>query len=211
MKPNFWVLPHKLMRYRQEAYTFLKRIQQQIKLCEYDQEYQEMMLVDHFILRLHLKSTQKARLREGRALIIASVLKGAETDKAITRQVVAIHAPTKTIITHSIKTKAWKNEVSVVQITRQDNVQQWVKHAESARKSATLHVHVFQAEKRMDMKISKKLPWYKREKDKKWQNIIYGHATKQQCWWIYQWHVFSCDGKKTLTEKSFLIVQKRQT
>ena len=34
------------------------------ELCEYDHEFEETILIDHFIFGLHLKSTQKAPLRE---------------------------------------------------------------------------------------------------------------------------------------------------
>lgn len=61
LRSNFQVLWHKLMRYQQEAnemvHAFLKGLQQQIKLCEYEHEF-ETMLVDLFICRINFKSTQ---------------------------------------------------------------------------------------------------------------------------------------------------------
>ena len=93
MKPrsNFRVFRHEVTRGTRAP----KKTDHQIKLFEYDHEFEETMLMDHFIFGLHLKSTQKALLKEGRDLTIASALKVAETDKATVKQMDAICVPLK--------------------------------------------------------------------------------------------------------------------
>ena len=86
-----------------------KRLQQQIKLCEYDHEFDETMFVDHFMFRLHLESMQESLSKEGRDLTIVSTLKVTETEEAATRQLEAIHTSTETATMHMIRNKNTRN------------------------------------------------------------------------------------------------------
>lgn len=63
------------------------------------------MLVNHFIFGINLKSKQKALLKEGNDLMIASALKVAEMNEAMTRQLEAIRAQAETMTMYAIKNK----------------------------------------------------------------------------------------------------------
>lgn len=75
------------------AHVFLKKPRQIIKQCEYNSIVEETNLVDLFIFEMHLKSTPKSLVKEGKDLTIVLALDIAETGEAINKQMEAIHIP----------------------------------------------------------------------------------------------------------------------
>lgn len=108
-RSNFRVARHELLQCRQNsdesAHSFLKRLRQIAKQCEYDQLVEDTLIVDLFIFGIYLKSAQKSLIKEGNDLTIAKALRIVETEEVTCKQVEAIRIPVEESSTHAIQAK----------------------------------------------------------------------------------------------------------
>ena len=108
-RSNFRVARHELLQCRQSpdesAHSFLKRLRQIAKQCEYEQVVEDTLVVDLFIFGIHSKSAQKSLIKEGSDLTVAKALRIAETEEATCKQVEAIRIPLEDSSTHMVRAK----------------------------------------------------------------------------------------------------------
>ena len=73
-RSNFRVTRNERQSSDESPHSFLKRLRQIAKQCEYEKAEDDTLVVDLFILGIHLKLAQKTLIKEGSDLIIVKAL-----------------------------------------------------------------------------------------------------------------------------------------